>query len=47
MTNSIAITLFFLIVAIFAVDHFWLHQDLPLIVAKSFDSFIEYLSFWR
>lgn len=47
MTNQIAIALLVLIVAVFALDHFWLHMNLPLFVARQTDQFIEYLSFWR
>lgn len=47
MTNQIAIALLVLIVAVFTIDHFWLHMNLPLFVARQTDQFIEYLSFWR
>ncbi|MBC9248254.1 hypothetical protein H4P12_16395 [Paracoccus sp. 11-3] len=47
MTNIIAITLFLLIVAIFAIDHFMLGNNLPVVVGKGLDNFIEYVSFWR
>lgn len=47
MTNTIAITLFLLIVAIFAIDYFMLGDNLPVIVGKGLDNFIEYVSFWR
>lgn len=47
MTNSIAITLFLLILAIFAIDYLFLDDNLPVIVGKGIDNFIEYVSFWR
>jgi hypothetical protein len=47
MTNSIAIALLVLIGGLFAADQFWLHWDLPLLVARSVDDFIDHLSFWR
>lgn len=47
MTNTIAITLFLLIVAVFAIDYFMLDDNLPVIVGKGLDNFIEYVSFWR
>ncbi|MDB6180530.1 hypothetical protein [Paracoccus fistulariae] len=47
MTNSIAICLFLLILTIFAVDFLFLQDDLPVLVGKGLDNFIEYVSFWR
>lgn len=47
MTNSIAIALLLLVLGLVAADYFWLHLNLPLIVARQLDGFIEYLSFWR
>lgn len=47
MTNKITIALLLLIAVAFGVDHIWLNGDLPLAAAKTVDTFIEYLSFWR
>lgn len=47
MTNSIAIALLLLILGFFLADQLWLHWDLPLLVARSMDAFIEHVSFWR
>ncbi|GHG25055.1 MULTISPECIES: hypothetical protein [Paracoccus] len=47
MTNAIAVALVILILALFAADQLWLHWDLPLLVARSMDGFIEHVSFWR
>ena len=47
MTNAIAAVLALMIIALFAVDHFWLHLGLPLFLARQFAQLIEYVSFWR
>lgn len=47
MTNSVAISLVLLIIAIVAADHFWLHLDLPVLAGKQLNRSIEYLIFWR
>ncbi|MDS9468656.1 hypothetical protein RGQ15_13905 [Paracoccus sp. MBLB3053] len=47
MTNSIAIGLGLLILALFALDALVLHLDLPVFLGKQFAALIEYLSFWR
>lgn len=47
MTNTLAIALFLLIVAVFAVDQVWLGGTLSLQAARVMAGFIEYLSFWR
>lgn len=47
MTNKIAIALALLIIGLFLADHFVLHLDLPLFLAKQFADLIEWLSFWR
>lgn len=47
MTNRIAITLFLLILGVFALDHFVLEQDLAVHAGRMMDGAIEYLSFWR
>ena len=47
MTNTIAIALLVLILGLFAADQLWFQWQLPLMVARTIDGFIEYLSFWR
>lgn len=47
MTNSIVISLFVLIVAIFVMDAMLLHDDLPVIVGKRALDLIEWVAFWR
>lgn len=47
MTNRIAIVLALLIIGLFVVDHFFLHLDLPLFLARQFADLIEWVSFWR
>ena len=47
MTNVIAAIVALMIIALFVVDHFWLHLGLPLFVARQFAMLIEYVSFWR
>ena len=47
MTNQVAAVLFVLIAGIFALDFFWLEQDLLVKSGKLLDRAIDYLSFWR
>ncbi|MEZ5731324.1 MAG: hypothetical protein R3D97_03250 [Paracoccaceae bacterium] len=47
MTNRIAIALAILIAAFFVADHYWLHLDAALFLARRLLDFIEYLAFWR
>ena len=47
MTNSIAIALLVLVLALFAADQLWMDWDLPLLAARWMDGFIEHVSFWR
>lgn len=47
MTNTIAIALLVLILALFAADQLWLQWQLPLMAARMVDGFIEHVSFWR
>ncbi len=47
MTNQIAIALLLIFAAILIADAVWLQMDLPMILARYLDRFIEYLSFWR
>lgn len=47
MTNGIAVALLLAIAALLLLDHQVLHWNIPLIVAREFVRFVEYLSFWR
>lgn len=47
MTNTIAIVLGLLILALFAADALFFGQGLPLFLGKQFATLVEYLSFWR
>lgn len=47
MTNSIAIALLLLILALFLADQLWLQGDLPVLFARMMDDFIDHVSFWR
>ncbi|WP_207099636.1 hypothetical protein [Paracoccus shandongensis] len=47
MTNTIAIALLVLILGLFAADQLWLQWQLPLMAARTVDSLVEYLIFWR
>ncbi|MDH5453437.1 MAG: hypothetical protein OEY05_15350 [Paracoccaceae bacterium] len=47
MTNRIAIALVLLIALFFAVDHFWLHLDAALILARKTLELIDWVAFWR
>ena len=47
VTTRNVITIFVLILLIFAADALWLHWGLPVFVGKQFVGFVEYLSFWR
>ena len=47
MTTRNVITIFVLILLIFAADALWFHWGLPLFIGKRFVAFVEYLSFWR
>ena len=47
VTTRNVITIFLLIVLIFAADALWFHWGLPVFVGKQFVGFVEYLSFWR
>ena len=41
------VTIFVLILLIFAADALWLHWNLPVLIGREFVGFVEYLSFWR
>jgi hypothetical protein len=47
MTNALAIGLVIFIAAFFALDHFVLHLDAPLFLARKFYDMLEWLAFWR
>ena len=47
VTTRNVITIFVLILLIFAADALWLHWGLPLFIGKRCVAFVEYLSFWR
>ena len=47
MTNTVAIWLVFLIAAFFALDHFVLHWDAGLTLARKFLELIRAVAFWR
>ena len=47
VTTRNVITIFVLILLIFAADALWFHWDLPVFVGKQFVGIVEYLSFWR
>lgn len=47
VTTRNVITIFVLILLIFAADALWFHWGLPLFIGKRFVAFVEYLSFWR
>ena len=47
MTNALAIGLLVFIAAFFALDHFVLHWDAPLFLARKFLALLTWLSFWR
>jgi hypothetical protein len=47
MTNRIAIALALSIALFFAADHFWLHLDAGLIVARKILDLIDWVAFWR
>lgn len=47
MTNTIAIALVIVILALFLVDQVWLQWHVPLTAARLVDGLIEHLSIWR
>ena len=47
VTTRNVITIFVLILLIFAADALWFHWGLPVFIGKQFVGFVEYLSFWR
>ena len=47
MTTRNVITIFVLILLIFAADALWFHWGLPVFIGKPFVGFVDYLSFWR
>lgn len=47
MTNAIALVLAALILGAFALDAFWLHWDLPLILGREFTALVDRLIFWH
>ena len=47
MTNSVAIWLVILLVALLALDHLVLHWDIGLFAARKFMDLLGLLAFWR
>ncbi|SMY07931.1 hypothetical protein LOM8899_02076 [Flavimaricola marinus] len=47
MTNGIAIALFLCIVGFFALDHFVLHWEAGVFVARKALDLIQTMAFWR
>ena len=47
VTTRNVITIFVLILLIFAADALWFQWGLPVFIGKQFVGFVEYLSFWR
>lgn len=47
MTNALAIGIVFVIAAFFVLDHYLLHLDAPLFLARKGMDLIEWLAFWR
>ena len=47
MTNALAIGLLIVIAAFFALDHYVLHLDAPLFLARKFYDLLQWVAFWR
>ena len=47
MTNALAIWIVALIAGFFLLDHFVLHLDAPMVLARKAMDLIAYLAFWR
>jgi len=47
LTTRNAVTLFVLILLLFAADRVFFQGQLPTFVGRQFVGFVEYLSFWR
>ena len=47
MTNGLAIALVLLIAGFFLIDHFLLHLDAPLFLARKGLELLDWLAFWR
>ncbi|MFZ1727001.1 MAG: hypothetical protein WBO29_03425 [Albidovulum sp.] len=47
MTNRIAIALALFIALFFVADHFWLHLDAGLNMARKILDLIDWVAFWR
>jgi len=47
MDNKTALVLALAVIALFAVDHFMLHWNLPLFLATKLSQLIDELAFWR
>jgi len=47
MTNPIAIWIVIFVIGFFLLDHFYLHLDAGLIIARKLRDLIEYVAFWR
>ena len=47
MPNSVALTLFVLIVALFAADAMYLGWDLPVLVMEQVARLASWMAFWR
>ena len=47
MTNALAISLLIFIAAFFALDHYVLHLDAPIFLARKFYDLLQWVAFWR
>ncbi|MCB5198279.1 hypothetical protein LGQ03_03405 [Loktanella sp. TSTF-M6] len=47
MTNAVAIGILIAIAAFFALDHYVLHWEAPLFLARKFVELLQWLAFWR
>ena len=47
MTNALAIGLLIFIAALFALDHYVLHLDAPLFLARKIYDLLQWVAFWR
>ena len=47
MTNRLAIILFLMVIAFFALDHFVLHWNAPLFLARKIADLTSWMAFWR
>lgn len=47
MTNKIALFLAILIIALFTLDYFVLHWNLPVFLGRKLGNLSEWIAFWR